>query len=110
MRINSEGEICIAGTYNVVPIQWPNTYNWVYVAKLDQELNIINEQYYGGDAEYIVGSMTACEDGGIAVGGMCYDYLVNDHEHDAFILKTDAGLMVNTTYNTLLGYAHVTYA
>ncbi len=102
MRINNEGEICIAGTFNDIPAQWPMGNNWIYVAKLDQELNLLNERYYGGDTYYTTFSMTACEDGGIAVGGMCYDYMINDHEHDAFIIKTDAGLMVNTTYNTII--------
>lgn len=94
MDINSNNEICIAGAFNKGLGNWTTRKSWVYLAKLDENLNLISERYLGGDASYEVYSMAATLDGGMVVAGTRYDYLVNNYERDAFVIKTDGGLWV----------------
>lgn len=99
--INAEGEICVSGSFDNATGIFPSKYSWAYVAKLDEDLNIIQEQYFGGDASYDVYSIVATSDGGIAIGGYKYDYLTNEpNEGDAFVIKTDAGLFVDVQNQT----------
>ena len=102
MDINSNGEIFIAGVVNNTIGPWSNTYDKIYVVKLDNNLTLLKEQYYGGDAFYKVLSMTGLDDGGIAISGIKYDYLVNNFEEDGFIIKTDVNLLVNTQQNNAI--------
>jgi len=97
LDINEQGEICVAGSFDNALGIFTGYNDLVYIAKLDPFLNLISERYIGRDAEYSVYCMSATTDGGIVVGGYQYDYLVNqDYEGDAFVLKTDAGLWVDT--------------
>ena len=81
------------GQYNIYP-------DWIYLAKLDSELNLIEERYIGGDADYEPFSIAATMDGGMAIVGNQYDYLVNEeNETDAFVIKTDGGLWLNVPVN-----------
>lgn len=95
LDINSNNEILIAGNHDRGLGIFVNHYSWIYLAKFDEDLNLLDERYLGGDAAYIVYSMAATSDGGIVVSGSRYDYLVNNNERDAFIIKTDGGLWVN---------------
>ncbi len=96
MDIDANGNIYIAGVVDWVPDFWPTTYDYIYVAKLDSNLNLITERYFGGDLFYHVMSMLSTTDGGIILGGMQYDYTINNYEQDAFVIKTNAGLWVGT--------------
>lgn len=97
LDINDQGEICVAGSFDNALGFFTDYYDLVYIAKLDPDLNLISERYIGRDAEYNPFSIAATSDGGIAVGGYQYDYLVNeDYEGDAFIIKTDGGLWLDT--------------
>ena len=103
LDINHNGEICVTGSFDNALGQFPSYYCWMYVAKLDSDLNLISERYFGGDASYDVYSIVATGDGGIAIGGYRYDYLTNgENEGDAFVLKTDAGLWVGNPQNTII--------
>jgi len=103
LSISNNQEICLAGSFDNAIGMFTSHYCWVYLAKLDMNLNLISERYMGGDASYDVYSLTATDDGGIAVGGFRYDYLTNGpDEGDAFLFKTDAGLWVNTAENSSL--------
>jgi len=96
LDINAEGDICVVGSFDNALGFFTDYYDLVYIAKLDPNLNLLSERYIGRDAEYTVFCMTATSDGGIAVGGYQYDYLVNhDQEGDPFIIKTDAGLWLD---------------
>ncbi len=100
MDINNNGEICVAGSFDWIGSWFPARYNWAYIAKLDEDLNLLQEKYFGGDAAYNVFSIVATTDGGTAIGGYRYDYQTNNPEEgDAFIIKTDAGLWVSTELN-----------
>jgi len=97
LDINAQGEICVAGSFDNALGFFTEYYDLIYLAKLDSELNLIHERYIGRDAEYLVNSMAATSDGGIAVGGFQYDYMVNQPgEGDPFVIKTDAGLWLDT--------------
>ena len=95
--INEQGEICVAASFDNALGFYTGYYDLVYLAKLDSELNLMHERYIGRDAEYAPFYVAATGDGGIAVGGSQYDYLVNQYgEEDPFIIKTDAGLWLDT--------------
>ncbi len=95
--INEQGEICVAALFDAELGWYTGYYDLVYLAKLDSELNLMHERYIGRDAEYTPIYVAATGDGGIAVVGSQYDYLVNQYgEEDPFIIKTDAGLWVDT--------------
>ena len=100
IAINKEEKIFVTGSFDNALGLFPEQYCWVYVAKLDTGLNLINERYFGGDASYDVYSLTATDDGGIAVCGYRYDYLTNEpNEGDAFIIKFNPDLWVNIPDN-----------
>lgn len=95
--INEQGEICVAASFDNALGFYTGYYDLIYLAKLDSELNLMHERYIGRDAEYAPYYVAATGDGGIAIGGSQYDYLVNQYgEEDPFIIKTDAGLWVDT--------------
>ena len=97
LDINAQGEVCVVGSFDNALGFFTDYYDLIYLAKLDPELNLISERYIGRDAEYIVNCMAATSDGGIAVGGYQYDYLVNEeNEGDPYIIKTDAGLWLDS--------------
>jgi hypothetical protein len=97
MDITENGDIYLAGILDRNPAFFPETYDYIYLAKLDSDLNIKTERYFGGDAYYYVINMLSTTDGGIIISGMQYDYKVNGWgDCDAFIIKTDPDLWVNT--------------
>ena len=101
ININSNNEIFIAGAFDHALGPFTSHYCKIYIAKLDTDLNVLNERYLGGDASYDVYSMASTSDGGCAIGGFKYDYKVNgEQEGDAFIIKTDPDLWVNIEENT----------
>lgn len=96
LDINDNNEILLVGNHDRQIGPWSSHYSYIYLAKLDQNLALVSERYLGGDAYYTAYSMSATSDGGIVVAGTRFDYMVNDFERDAFVLKTDAGLWVDT--------------
>ena len=97
MDIDDDGNIFIAGEVDWVPEFFPQSYDYIYLAKMDSNLNVLTERYLGGDSFYGIMSMITTTDGGMAIGGYKYDYTVNDWgDKDAFLIKTDADLMVGT--------------
>jgi len=97
MDIKATGDIYLAGILDRNPVFFPQTYDYIYLAKLDSNLNILTERYFGGDAYYYVLNMLSTTDNGIIISGMQYDYMVNEWgDTDAFLIKTNADLLVNT--------------
>lgn len=64
--------------------------SWYAIAKMDNDLNLVYEKYIGGDAYYDFSTITASNDGGVLVTGTRYDYLNQDFERDALIIKLDS--------------------
>ena len=103
LDIKSNGDIYLAGIVDRNPTFFPETYNYIYLVRLDSTLNILTERYLGGDAYYWVLDMLSTTDGGILISGKQYDYIINEWgDLDAFVIKTDAGLWVNTYENSFL--------
>lgn len=95
LDINKQGEIITTGYFYTGGGFFPQEYNYMYIAKYNENLDLLYEKYLGGDANYKVYSITATNDGGAAIIGDRYDYLVNGRESDAFIIKFKADLSVN---------------
>ncbi len=103
MDIDEDGNIFIAGEVDWLPDFFPQAYDYIYLAKMDSNLNVLTERYLGGDSFYGIMSMITTTDGGVALGGYKYDYMVNEWgDNDAFLIKTDADLMVGTSKHTTI--------
>jgi hypothetical protein len=95
----STGEIYFSGTANVIPYQAPFQHDpsWIFLSKLDRDLNPIWTKLYGGDMFYQVYSVKSTQDGGAIMACITYDYLTQDYEHDILIMKVNEdGLIVGT--------------
>lgn len=93
------GEIYFSGTANVIPYEAPFQHDpsWVFLSKLDRDLNPIWTKLYGGDMYYEVCLVKATRDGGAIFACKTYDYLTQDHELDILIIKVNEdGLIVGT--------------
>ena len=60
-----------------------------FIAQLDNEMNINWEQYYGGDAYYIMHGVLATEDGGCLVYGRRHDFINNPGVIELYVMKVD---------------------
>ncbi len=77
-------------TYNYEPFDWVGHPSWVAIGKFDQDLNLLTEKYFGGDAYYDFFFMAATQDGGLIINASRYDYLTQYKERDAYIVKFDS--------------------
>ncbi len=111
MDIDENGNIFVAGEVDWVADFFPQTYDYIYLSKMDSNLNVLTERYFGGDSFYRITSMVTTTDGGVALGGYKYDYTVNEWgDDDAFFIKTDADLWVNTPeYNSIPVHSALVY-
>ncbi len=82
-------QIYVGGAYYVPPGNFNSNDSWVYVAKFDQDMNMIWEKYLGGDAFYRTDGMCATYDGGVILTGRRYDENINSYEYDGFLYKLD---------------------
>lgn len=82
--------IYVGGTEGFKVGVWSPYPSWFAIAKMDNDLNLIHEKYIGGDAYYDFKTITATNDGGVLVTGTRYDYLTQDFERDALIIKLDS--------------------
>lgn len=79
---------------------FPTCYDYFKVYKIDTALNIKWLYMAGGDANYILFSITATDDGGCFLLGTRYDYQTQNEEHDIFYIKTDStGLILHKSDN-----------
>ncbi len=85
----SPDNIYLVGEDSTSLSTYPNYYNYIAIARMDQNLNLISEKYFGGDAHYASASVTACSDGGMLLTCTRYDYLMQDEERDIYIVKLD---------------------
>jgi len=93
------GEIYISGCSNVNPQYFPfqNDPSWIFLSKLDRNLNHIWTRFYGGDMFYQVLTVKATIDGGAIMTCRTYDSKTQYYEHDILILKVNEdGLIVGT--------------
>lgn len=79
----------------IYPFQ--NAPSWIMLNILDSDLNLKHQQFYGGDAYYLVNAVLATHDSGCVMACSRYDYLTQDEEFDVYILKVNKdGLLVGT--------------
>lgn len=75
---------------------YSNYPSWYHLVKMDYELNVVWEKYFGGDAYYFPYSILATEDGGCIMAGNRYDG-EQYHSRDIYIVKVNSeGLIVWT--------------
>ncbi len=60
-----------------------------FIAQLDNEMNINWENYYGGDAFYVMYGVLATEDGGCMIYGRRHDFVNNPGVIELYVLKAD---------------------
>lgn len=82
--------IFAAGTFDYDIGVWVQHPSWIVIGKMDENLNLLIEKYIGGDAYYHFWTITATNDGGALITTTRYDYLSQDYEHDAYIIKLDS--------------------
>ena len=89
--------IFYAGTINSYWFPFQNEPSWIILNILDTGLNIKSQQYYGGDAYYLVNALLATHDSGCIMTCTRYDWNKPENEFDVFILKVDSnGLLTST--------------
>ncbi|GEM_PF-1051132 len=93
----STDNIFFAGTKNSWWYPFQQESSWIMLSILDSDLNLNHQQFYGGDAYYLVNAILATQDSGCVMACSRYDYLTQDEEFDVFILKVNKdGLLVGT--------------
>jgi len=83
--------IYYSGTKNIVlGGYFVSTTSWFFLNKLDINLDVQWQKFYGGDAYYMLWAMIATQDGGCLMAGTRYDYLTQNNERDIFIIKVNS--------------------
>jgi hypothetical protein len=99
MDFSDPSNIYVAGTSNLSVSGGYYAYqpSWYLISRFDSALNIYWTKYYGGDAYYVLATVTATSDGGAIVAGSRFDYLNHpENQLDVYVLKVDStGLYVN---------------
>ncbi|NQT77398.1 MAG: T9SS type A sorting domain-containing protein [Bacteroidetes bacterium] len=67
---------------------------WIYIACLNENLDMIYEEYLGGDAYYNMYDITATSDGGVIICGDMYIDSIQDNERDGYVIKYDSMMFV----------------
>jgi hypothetical protein len=86
-------QVFIAGMYDYSDIHY-DLPNWIYLAQLDQSLDLVYEEYWGGDAFYCIFSICATPDGGVVLAGYAYDHNSFSYQYDGFVIKFDSAFFV----------------
>jgi hypothetical protein len=73
--------------------------SWIILNKLDENLSLKWQKFYGGDACYNLWAMIASQDGGCIMAGTRYDYLTQNQERDVYILKVNEDGLITWAHN-----------
>ncbi len=94
----SKNDIFFGSIININALQYPfqEDPSWLMLTKLDSNLNVKWEKYYGGDAFYYIYDIKATSDGGCIMAGIRYDHTIQDQEWDIYILKVDSDGLVTS--------------
>ena len=84
------GEIYFSGTANVeFSYPWQQNPSWIFLSKLDEDLEQQWIRFYGGDMFYHIYTIKATQDGGAIMACRTYDHQSQYLEHDILIIKVD---------------------
>ena len=88
----NEERIYVVGTDNVeTSLSYPSLTDYIYVACLDENLDIIHDEYLESENDFfLINSMCATTDGGVAIAGGVYDLTYQNYKYDGYILKLDS--------------------
>ncbi len=90
----------LGGTFNmqIAPFETVSDNSWFGLSKFDTELNKIWERSYGGDAFYIMYSLSATSDGGCIMVGLRQEHWQEEVLVQLYVLKVDEnGEIVSTS-------------
>ena len=76
-----------------------NYYSHLVLYKIDSAFHLKWEKEYGGDANYVLISIKATQDGGCVLAGTRYDYLTQNEETDPFIMKVNSEGNISWVHN-----------
>jgi hypothetical protein len=96
-----DNSIFITGVYNIDPgsVPWQSTPTWVQITKLDMDLNILSDYFYGGDAVYYPYCIIPTRDNGALITGIIWDFQL-PKQLDIFAMKVNSeGIIVNAPEN-----------
>lgn len=68
--------------------------SWFFLNKLDSNLEVQWQKFYGGDANYMLWNLIATQDGGCLMAGTRYDYITQTNLRDIIIIKVDSSGLV----------------
>lgn len=96
--------IWVVGWYDVIIFQLPFSIrpNWIQLSKLDFDLNIISQHYYGGNGSYVPEDIIETSDNGILIAGYYFNpnAVPLIYQMDPFLLKTNSeGVVVSSDDN-----------
>ena len=87
--------IYYSGTKNIIlGGYFVSSTSWFFLNKLDSNLEVQWQKFYGGDAYYMLWAMIATQDGGCLMAGTRYDYLTQTNERDIYIVKVNSDGLV----------------
>jgi hypothetical protein len=64
--------------------------SWLFLNKLNSNLEVQWQKFYGGDANYNLWNLIATQDGGCLMAGTRYDYITQTNLRDVYILKVNS--------------------
>lgn len=74
---------------------WSTQNSWFHLVKVNTDLSMVWEKWFGGDAYYFMYNILATRDGGCIMVGNRYDDQTQNQERDVYIVKVNGdGLIV----------------
>jgi len=96
--------------YDYPALVFPYGYNYITIAKLNANLDVKWQYFYGFDAFYVPFGITATKDGGCFFNGSRYDYQTQEQEYDVFYVKIDSsGLFLPNKKLTMPVHSVIVY-
>ncbi len=91
--------IYFGGTSNVTYPYYSSIPSWLFINKIDENLNLKWQKYYGGDACYLLMSILATQDGGCVLAGSRFDYQTQNQERDVYLIKINEDGLITWAHN-----------
>lgn len=93
--------IYVVGMDNLIAnISHPDIPDYIYIGCLDENLNVIHEEYIENENDfYLINAICATPDGGVAIAGAVYNFDYQNYKYDGYILKMDSSQFVGIKNN-----------